>query len=242
MVHSVKEKHLFALPDRDSATDLVIKHIKTLFVEKKLRPGDRLPSEYELSEAMGVSRGSIREAMKILKAVGVVEIKQGDGTYVTQPSTRAYFDPLFFELLLTEASVREFMELREIIESGVLRLVVTNASDQELRELTSVHQKMENAVATLQSTFRELTQLDIEFHLTLGRLTHNVLLEKIYRFILDFFAPTIERTYHREKTGANALRLHRDILNALIERDGEKVQSALRESIHEWQRLFREGT
>ncbi len=236
-----KEKHLFALPDRDSATDLVIKHIKTLLMEKKLKPGDRLPSEYELSEAMGVSRGSIREAMKILKAVGVVEIRQGDGTYITHPSTKSYFDPLFFELLLTDASVREFMELREIIESGVLRLVIANADSEDLQRLVAVHQKMEKAVATRKSTFQELTQLDIEFHLTLGQLTHNVLLEKIYRFILDFFAPTIEKTYHREKSGTNALRLHRNILNALLERDTEKAQIALRESIHEWQRLFKEG-
>lgn len=241
-MRTTKEKNIFALPDRESATDMVIKHIKTLLVEKKLRPGDRLPSEYELSEAMGVSRGSIREAMKILKAVGVVEIKQGDGTYITHPSTKSYFDPLFFELLLTDASVREFMELREIIESGVLRLVIVNADSEDLQRLVAVHQKMEKAVVTRKSTFQELTQLDIEFHLTLGQLTHNALLEKIYRFILDFFAPTIEKTYHREKTGTNALRLHRNILNALLERDLEKAQIALRESIHEWQRLFKEGT
>lgn len=240
-MRTTKEKNLFALPDRESATDMVIKHIKTLLMEKKLQPGDRLPSEHELSEAMGVSRGSIREAMKILKAIGVVEIKQGDGTYITQPSTKSYFDPLLFELILTEASVREFMELRETIESGVLRLVITNASPQDLQQLVAVHEKMEKAVATYQSTSQELTQLDIEFHLTLGRLTHNVLLEKIYRFILDFFAPTIERTYHREKSGMNALRLHRNILNAVLERDMEKAQTALRESINEWQRLFREG-
>ncbi len=239
MVETEREP-VFLPRDRASATEFVIQYIKKLFTEKKLRPGDRLPSEYELSEMTGVSRGSVREAMKTLKAFGVVEIKQGDGTYITRPSTQSWSDPLFFELILTEATIKEFIELRETIENGVLQLVMANATPQDLQRLFAVHQKMSEVVEQQTSPPQELAQLDLTFHLTLGQITHNILLEKIYRFILDFFAPTIEKTYHREKSGTNALRLHQGIIDALLSKNPEKVRIALKESISEWYRLFKE--
>lgn len=235
---SQEKGYPFQVHQRESAVEFVIKNFKDLLATKQLKPGDRLPSEHSLAQIMGVSRGSIREAMKILRAFGVIDVKQGNGTYITKPSAKSWFEPLLFELICTEASDREFMELRETVETGVVKLVIRNASEKDLEELVLVHNKLEEAVRRKVTDPSELATLDIEFHLALGKATKNVLLERIYRFILDFFAPTIERTYEREKTGQNALRLHRNILASILERNWEKALVALRESIEEWKRLF----
>ena len=87
---------LFRANKRESAVDLVVNNIKQLLIEKKLKPGDRLPSELEISEGMNVSRGSVREAMKILSAFGLVDIKIGNGTYVCETPGNSLMDSLLF--------------------------------------------------------------------------------------------------------------------------------------------------
>lgn len=74
--------NLFEASKRESAVDLVVNSIKQLLMERTLKPGDKLPSELEISEELRVSRGSVREAMKILSAFGLVDIRVGNGTYV----------------------------------------------------------------------------------------------------------------------------------------------------------------
>ena len=77
-------ENLFTAVKRESAVDIVINNIKQLLIDRRLLPGDKLPSELEISEGLGVSRGSVREAMKILSAFGLVDIKVGNGTYVLE--------------------------------------------------------------------------------------------------------------------------------------------------------------
>ena len=76
--------NLFEASKRESAVDLVVNSIKQLLMERTLKPGDKLPSELEISEELRVSRGSVREAMKILSAFGLVDIRVGNGTYVCE--------------------------------------------------------------------------------------------------------------------------------------------------------------
>ena len=107
-----------------SNVDLVIERIKTLLIEQKLKPGDLLPSEHTLSESIGVSRGTIREAMKILSAFGIVEIRRGDGTYIATSANRKIFDPLIFSLIITNSDSEELIQLREMMEVGVIDLII----------------------------------------------------------------------------------------------------------------------
>ena len=83
-----------------SNVETVVGTIKDLLNRRHLRPGDLIPSENELSGSLGISRGSIREAMKILAAFGVIEIRQGDGTYISTSTNKKLFDPLLFSLLI----------------------------------------------------------------------------------------------------------------------------------------------
>ncbi|MGB4438130.1 MAG: GntR family transcriptional regulator, partial [Sedimentibacter sp.] len=113
---------IFKIEKREVATDIVVKTIKRLLITKKLVPGDKLPSETELSQMLNVSRGSIREAMKTLSAYGIVKIKRGDGTYIADTTDGILFDPLLFRLIISQGDVNELKELREMIELGIIKL------------------------------------------------------------------------------------------------------------------------
>ena len=97
--------NLFQATKRESAVDIVVNSIKQLLMDKKLLPGDKLPNELEISEGLGVSRGSVREAMKILSAFGLVDIRVGNGTYVSESPDSNLLDSLLFTYFVTNPDV-----------------------------------------------------------------------------------------------------------------------------------------
>jgi len=231
---------LFKAEKIESAVDRVINAIKEALISGKLLPGERLPSESELSKSLSISRGSIREAMKILSAFGIVEVRRGDGTYIAESQQKAIFDPLLFSLILSKANMRELVELRELMEIAIVKLIIKNAEDEDLRLIEQTIADMENKI--LQGSERptsQLAQLDIDFHHALGRATKNRLVEKIYDFIIEFFSPSI-RIAHEKLTdkGFTALHDHKRIFQALTRRNIEEAIEQVEKSIFEWKELI----
>jgi DNA-binding FadR family transcriptional regulator len=209
-----------------SNVDLVIERIKTLLIEQKLKPGDLLPSENMLSESIGVSRGTIREAMKILSAFGIVVIRRGDGTYIATSANRKIFDPLIFSLIITSTDSEELIQLREMMEVGVINLIIKNATDNDIEELKRTHQQLEDLVEQGIDDLERLNACDIEFHRVMARITRNHLVENMYNFVIDIFAPTINARY--------AIDVHRQLLDAIISRDRVKAANIEHEHTTVW--------
>lgn len=220
--------------ERRSAVETVIDTIERLILTKRLRPGDRLPSEFELTRTLSTSRGSIREAIKILSSFGVLEIRRGDGTFVSESLSRRLFDHLVFQMILSDPDKRMLKELRELIEIGIIQLVLTNAADEDLRAIQAEVERMAAKVAEKDADPKTLTELDLAFHRAIGRATKNELIQRIYGFTLDLFAPSIEETHRNKRKGLNALRCHKRILAGLLARDGAGAEAAVRESIEQW--------
>ena len=223
-------ENLFTSPPRESSVDTVINRIKTLLLERKLRPGDLLPPEHELAEGMGVSRGTIREAMKILSAFGIVEVKRGDGTYVSTTPTTAAFDPLLYQLMLSDADQRQMAEFRQMMELGIVSLAVEHASEEDLAALEAACGRM----AAQADTVDGAVAADLDFHRALGHACGNVLAEKVYCFILELFQPRIAATYAEAHNSAAALRMHEAILDGLRRRDRAAALEATRAAVEAW--------
>jgi len=209
-----------------SNVDLVIERIKTLLIEQKLKPGDLLPSENMLAENIGVSRGTIREAMKILAAFGIIEIRRGDGTYIATSANRKIFDPLIFSLIVTNTDSEELIQLREMMEVGVIDLIIKNATDEDIEELKAVHQEMEKLVGDGIDDLDRLNACDIEFHRVMAGITRNHLVENMYNFVIDIFAPTINARY--------AVDAHRKLLDAIVTRDPAGATNSEHEHTTVW--------
>ena len=227
---------------RESTVEYVINTIKDLLITRKLKPGDMLPSETALAEYLNVSRGSIREAMKILSAFGVVEIRRGHGTYIAEPSNKSNIDPFLFNLILSRADAPEMAELRELLESQIVTLVIKKATDEDLAKLEQVHNNLKQLCFNgAQNNAQDLVEHELKFHRTLGQATGNVLIEKIYNFVMEFFKPYVEKTYNYPENCKNAVELHENIVMAIKQRDREKALDAIQKSIEEWRLLFNEN-
>jgi GntR family transcriptional regulator, transcriptional repressor for pyruvate dehydrogenase complex len=220
---------LFPSRDRSlTAVETVVDTIRRLLVERKLKPGDLLPSENEIAGSLSISRGSIREAMKILSAFGVVDIKRGDGTYVATSANKRLFDPILFQLLVTEPELRELAELRLLVEEGVLDLVVEHGTEEDFGELEAICARMEG-IAGGEGDAASLLELDGEFHDRLGAATRNRLVANVYSFVIELLAPTM-------KPG-QGLETHRAILDCLRRRDLDAALEALRAHDRIWSGL-----
>lgn len=224
----------------ESSVDYVINNIKELLLMKKLLPGDRLPPEMELAKFLSVSRGSIREAMKILSAFGIIDIKRGDGTYVSSDiEGKVLFDPLLFSFILSQPEFAELQELRLLLEKDVLRLVIKNASDDDLKALRKCHEELELLKTNPEQMADRVLEFDLEFHHILGKITKNKLLEKIYNFVMEYFRPYIEQSILKHSYFTlESKETHTRILEAIENRDFISAEEAVENSVEVWKNLI----
>jgi len=230
-------KSLAAKPGA-SSVDFVVNSIKELLLKGTVKPGDRLPAETELTKLLSVSRGSVREAMKILSALGIVEIKRGDGTYVSNRSGEVVFDPLLFSMIVSQPKFAELKELRLILEKNVVRLAIGNAGPDDLHALRSA---FEQALALKKNGARndeESLASDLAFHAALGKACKNGPLETIYKFVMQYFETYIAESLRKNtKPGKEAAAAHKKILLAIEKRDVAAAEKAVEESMELWEYL-----
>ena len=225
----------------DSSVDFVVNSIKELLLTKRVMPGDRLPSEAELCKLLAVSRGSVREAMKILSALGIVDIKRGDGTYVSTGGGKVVFDPLLFSLIVSQPRFAELKELRVILEKNVARLAILNADDDDFKALRNCVERTQSLKAQASKNYEELLALDLEFHEVLGHIAKNSPLETIYGFVMQYFHPYIAQSLRNQKDfSRESAEAHSTILDAIEQRDVARAEAAIEQSNEVWEALIQQ--
>jgi GntR family transcriptional repressor for pyruvate dehydrogenase complex len=202
---------------RVSVCDSVVEHIMTEILEGRLRPGDRLPSEQKLAALLGVSRGTLREALKNLQLMGLVSVRQGEGTFVTKFSSEKIFRPLSSILSLDNNGVLEVIEARKILESELVRLCCFRAVDDEVEELHRLLNEMEEYCADTE--LDGFNEKDIQFHLTIARMAKNRVLLRILETVQDLLYEQIKEVTRDPEATGRACYYHRKILGAIKDRD-----------------------
>ena len=195
-----------------AVTDRAISAIKQMVVDGTLKPGDRLPTEAELSERIGVSRNSLREAVKALSVIRVLDVRQGDGTYVTALEPEQLLESLAFVLdLHQDSSYVEILEIRRLLEPVAVEQACPHLGDEDFAAL-------ERTMADLDASsgIEELVEADIAFHRLINHRCPNDYLSSL----LDSLASSTARArVWRGLTDDSAvertLAEHRRILDAL---------------------------
>jgi GntR family transcriptional repressor for pyruvate dehydrogenase complex len=199
-----------------SVTDDAIAKIKEMIVSGELRPGDRLPRESDLAQRLGLSRNSLREAVRALSLVRILDVRQGDGTYVTSLDSGVLLDALSFLLdLHHDNNVVHTLEARRALEAAAAALA---AQYIEPRELDRLYFLMEEAARC--ATIEEFVDNDLEFHRSIAIASRNPVLvalldslasrtsrARIWRGIMQSDAR--ERTLTEHRAIVDALRAHR---------------------------------
>ena len=223
---------LFVPKGSSSTTDYVINQIKELLIKGKLRPGDRLPSEFELAQSLGVSRSSVRSAMKVFEVCGIMDIRQGDGTYISSGLNPKRFNPLVLSLSLLAPDATELTKFREKIELDIAELIIKNP-DLSRAVLPKLEANLEEAreLRAQSSSIEALATNDASFHMLLASGCGNIVFETVYNFILEYFFSSILNSYLYQNLGEVALADHQRIYEPLSQGNYSMVKNAIVDSM-----------
>jgi GntR family transcriptional regulator, transcriptional repressor for pyruvate dehydrogenase complex len=213
---------------RNKVYEDVARQIERLIL-KKLRPGDKLPSERELAETLAVSRSSIRDAIRSLELAGMVEPRQGAGTIVRELTPNALVNPLANALKRREVLMGELLDFRKILEPPLAARAATHASDDEISEMQDILDRQERQLRQNQGTINE----DSEFHYAVAMASGNSVVLKVLDIIMDLLRDTRERSLQVEGRPQKSLAGHRRILTAIKRHDAEAAKAAMRRHIED---------
>ncbi|OGO58152.1 MAG: hypothetical protein A2V85_08415 [Chloroflexi bacterium RBG_16_72_14] len=197
--------------------------VLALIQGQQLRPGDKLPAERELAHTMGVSRPVLREALRALSLMRVVDIRHGDGTYITSLEPQLLVSQLDFVFATDAVALNQLIEARRLVETGNARLAAGRITAEQLARLDELLAALRSRVAD-PAAFGDL---DIEFHDAVCAAASNIVLSQVMRII-----DTMGRV-SRQRTGASrhvrevALRDHGAIIEALRARDPDAAEAAM---------------
>jgi len=207
----------------------VVRQIELLVLRGILRPGERLPSERELSERLGVSRPSLRDAVAELHDQGLLTAKAGAGIFVADVLGSA-FSPALTRLFAThEEAVFDYLSFRRDMEALAAERATRYGSDSDIKVIQAVYDKME-AAHTKRNPDEE-AGLDAQFHLAIIEASHNVVMLHMMRSMFDLLREGVfynrQVMFRQRTTRDTLLDQHRNINTAIQARDGEVARAAV---------------
>lgn len=232
---------LFRSSEKLTAVDRVVQKFKDLLLNHELRPGDRIPNEKELAESFHTSRGSVREAIKVMASCGILKVKWGEGTFVSKSMGEAAYDQMLFSLLTDDRDKKKLLELRTIMEIGIVELAITHATEEDIAAIEQAHFAMIDLIESPKRDRSAITVADLAFHQAIAHFTHNPMLEKVYVFTLELLTPTIKDAHtnkHTEEEFRHSIQLHQRIIDCIKSKDRELAHQAVLDSLNTWVELM----
>jgi GntR family transcriptional repressor for pyruvate dehydrogenase complex len=203
-------------------TDEAITRIKSMILDGELKPGDRLPPEAELSSHLGLSRSSLREAVKALELIKVLDVRRGDGTYVTSLEPRLLLEAVSFVLdLHQDASVLELFAVRRILEPAAVALAAAHTDEDLANRLYALVDAVDS-----NTTVEGLVEHDLQFHGLIVDACGNAYLRSLLEGLAgSTVRARIWRGLTQEHSVQRTLSEHRAIASALALGDAELARS-----------------
>lgn len=208
---------------KSALAEEITTRLLNLIKERQLHPGDKLPPERELATMMQVSRPSLREALRALSIMNVVEIRQGDGTYVSSLDPHLLVEPLDFIFALDDSTFVQLFEARKIVEVGIVALAAERITDAQIAVLAACLEQAEDAVDD-PAAFLEI---DRALHDTITQAAGNPILARVMASISRLAMASRVRTVSLPGARAETVRDHRAIVTALQARDSAAARDAM---------------
>jgi GntR family transcriptional repressor for pyruvate dehydrogenase complex len=201
----------------------IVRQIKTMIGEGRLKSGDQLPPERDLAEKFLVSRTSVREALRALESVGLIEIRPGEGTFVREVSVDALVEPLALVLLSQRAMIEELFEARRMLEPVIARLAAQRATKDEVQEMERI---LEAQAKEITSGNTGLAQ-DAAFHAAIGTAAHNRAITRIVHAVMDLLGQSREESIRTPGRPTRSHEDHQRILAAIRVGDATGAERAM---------------
>jgi GntR family transcriptional regulator, transcriptional repressor for pyruvate dehydrogenase complex len=220
----MRSRHLGPIP-RTNLTEEIVARLVSLILEEGLRPGDKLPSVRELVEQFSVGRSSLREAIRILSAIGVIDVSVGEGMSVGQGDLSLIARPLTLGLLMGEQSRNDLIETRRLIEVHMAGLAAERATDAEVATISRHLETMRES----QDDHARYSTADLEFHLAIARASHNQLLYNLLHTLRHILGALITKMVvdYDANHMPQSFKVHLPILDAIRSRKGQAAGQAM---------------
>lgn len=212
----------------------IVKQIRSLIKKGKVKRGDRLPTERELSETFKVSRATVREAIFSLANMHLLERRQGDGTYVTASSEEALVQPLATYFFQEKDDMIDIFFLRKIIEPEIAKLAAENATPEEFIELEEILEEQKRRVISRTDPI----PLHFGFHHSLARIAKNRVLEHLMLALFPLMRITREKYIQTKKRQQESLNGHLSIYTAIKKGNGTAARKAMRRHLEDLEKIM----
>lgn len=229
-----------SLQNKKSVVERIINQITEAIIIGELKPGDKLPTETSLCESFQVGRNSVREAIKILESFGVVYIKRAEGTFVSDSYNQKMLDPMLYGIILHKDSAEEIIELRKVLDIGILQVAFQQLSSDEIKEIEQCFEELKSEVEKESPSVEKILDADVKFHLSITEAIDNELLKIMYKYVDRITIPS--RIYATElilKTNevSNFIKLHQQIVDLIKNKDCNRVGEIVNEHYVFWEKV-----
>lgn len=235
-----RRSELFQAVRVSRASSDIVRQIKESIIVGKLTPGDRLPSERELGEQFGLSRVTVRDALRVLESQGYLTIKVGaaGGAYIGDPRSTAPSEIFSDWLRLQRASPRELVEARQVIETSIVGLAARRRTARDIEAMRRIVATARTERASGDSHF---TPHSVNFHLALARAAKNQVLLFTVQSFGALFYETLERLLPDDRMAARAIDDHQKILDAIVAHDATNAAALMRDHLSYFDRRTRKA-
>jgi len=208
-----------------SLVDQALEQLRRRITEGRWAIGERLPTEPELSAELGISRNTVREAMRVLAFSGLIEIRQGDGSYL-----RSMTDPLGAMRALSHCSLEQAQETRQILEVEAVGLAAMRRTEADL---TALHEALKASAVLYHGDLEAYISADLVFHKRLVDAAHNPALSELYQYFSAIVGAQLRQTLNISPRRQAVFDLHIALLEAVEHQDAERAKSLCRQLINE---------
>jgi len=207
--------------ERSTLAANVAEQLRAQIAAGKFGPGDYLPPQKDLAEQFGVGLSTIREAVQLLSAAGLLKSHPGKGTWISEEALNSLIPVQVVKTRLGELKARQVHEARAVIEVALAELAASRATEQDLERIESAMDSLRQA-----QDMPAFIAADLEFHLSVARAGHNDLLEQFYQLIQKLLVEMVDELIRLPHVVAESLPLQQAVMNAIERKDVQEARLA----------------
>lgn len=215
-------------------SETIADNIKNLIIENHLNPGDKLPNEIELTTKLNVSRSTVREAIKILVSMNILEVRRGKGTYVCDNPGIAK-DPLGVTFMKNDDLLLHLFETRLLIEPQIVEVATERATEDNIQKLRNITRDLEEDIRE----GRNHIENDILFHNTIAKSTQNPIINRLIPIINECITGGYFKTKDLPESGETVMKFHLEILEAIEAKNPKKAKQLMEDHIYYGMKLIK---
>ena len=235
------ENHLMAPLASGSKSEVIIQRITASLISGDLKPGDKIPTEQEFCDQLKVGRNTVREAIKVLIAFGVLEIRRSEGTFVVDHFSPKLMDSVLYGLILCPRSMDNLLEFKISLWTSMILLAIDKATDEDIAQLQLLYDALVKTVSVPEPNVDAIFSDSEDFHRFLGEITHNPLMSQLTELTVNFSAKSrVKSIALRLEKGklSDMLQEYAAMLELVRRRNKDAVPKTMASILAAWKILF----